>query len=179
MSTPIDDLSPNEKTFFTLTGLFLRKWSELELSICFPISALLKIDQLRARVILNSIRSFEGKRRLLEQLSATYGDDTLNSAVIDSMRKAKKLSRNRNMMAHHFGGLSKREGQLIFMTDVADDDIGMNFMKNRTIDLNTISQWAKTAEVITEEISKLAQDAVDEGRVYTSPKKHRLEPHAS
>ena len=169
MPPPVDD---EYREFYQITGAFIREWAQLEETLSWLLSPLLGIDHFRSRIILSSIRSFDGKRRLIEQLSITYAGDELNSSILSLMKRGKKLSRNRNMLAHHFGGIS-RKNQLTFLTDIQDDKIGTNFIQQRTIDFNSIRQWTKDTENLWGEIIDLSANGRLDGKIHALSRMHR------
>ena len=69
------------QAFYTKTGELIREWAEFELILAWPLSALLGTDEFRARVLLGSIRSFNAKRRLILQLSATFADEETDAGA--------------------------------------------------------------------------------------------------
>lgn len=158
--------------FYHKTGELVREWAEFELILAWMLSGLLGIDELRARVVLGSIRSFSAKRRLLLQLSSTYSCPETDEKISVILRKAKNIARNRNMLAHQMGGVAERVNQLVFISDTVDESIGTNFLSERTIDLNSIKQWVSEIKSIKGDVIKLFSQRGG-AKIYTSPKMHR------
>lgn len=158
--------------FYRRVGEFIREWAQLEEVFSWALSPLLGIDHFRSRILLSTIRSFEGKRRLLEQLSITFADDDLNSKILIIMKRAKNLSRNRNMLAHHFGGVD-RKNRLLFVTNISDETVGTNFMHERAVDFNSITQWIEDTKALQGEIIDLFGNGRSDGHIYASSRMHR------
>lgn len=154
------------------TGELIREWAEFELILAWPLAAMLGTDELRARVILGAIRSFDAKRRLILQLGATYADDDTNEFLTNVFKRAKALARNRNMLAHQLGGVAEKVNQCVFISDTDDPEIGTNFLSERTVDQASIKAWSKEAAALRGETMSMFS-AGGQARVYASPKMHR------
>lgn len=170
MPTPEERMSGEYDAFYRATGELIREWAELELTFTFILSNLLGIDQFRSRVILGSLRSFESKRRIILQLSSTFAEDDLDKRIAFLMDRARKLSRNRNMLAHQLGGVASRTNQLVFISDTVDQESDTNFLTERIIDINTIRKWNDDIKSLRSEILDVCRSGL---RVYAEPKFNR------
>lgn len=160
--------------FYAKTGELIREWAELEAILAWPISALLGTDEFRARVLLGAIRSFDAKRRLILQLSATYAGDETHNAIVGLLQRAKNLARNRNMLAHQFGGVDEKPNSLIFLSDSVDEEIGTNFLSKRKISQSNISTWIKEIAELRGEIMQMFSQR-GSVTIFRDPKMHRKE----
>lgn len=149
----------------------MREFTNFELHLSFTLSALLGVDGFRARVLLGSIRTFDAKRRLIENLSATFASEEAHRKLTNVMVRAKALARNRNMVVHQLGGVAARKNQLVFMSDVADDEIGTNFVGERRIDISSIRKWITDAKALTHDIMLVHKGCCS--LVFALPKMHR------
>lgn len=161
-------------TFYTKTGELIREWAEFELILAWAVSALLGTDEFRARVVIGAIRSFEGKRRLILQLSATFAEDATHEELVEIFKRAKNLARNRNMLAHQMGGVAERVNQLVFISDAEDHAIGTNFLSRRIVDQATIEKWIKEAQALRGEIINMFS-AGGSATIHRLPKMHRAQ----
>lgn len=164
--------------FYSKTGELIREWAELEAILAWPISALLGTDEFRARVLLGAIRSFDAKRRLILQLSATYAGDETHNAIVGLLQRAKNLARNRNMLAHQFGGVDEKPNSLIFLSDSVDEEIGTNFLSKRKISQSNISTWIKDIAELRGEIMHMFSQRGSVA-IFRDPKMHRKEQATS
>jgi hypothetical protein len=128
-------------------------------------------------VVLGASRSFDAKRRLILQLSATFADEETNEFLVAAMQKAKDLARNRNMIVHQLGGVASRKNRLVFISDVDDPEIGVNFLSERRIDQSSITAWCKDIAKLRGDVMKLFS-AGGSARVHTLPKMHRAQRDA-
>ena len=155
------------------TGELIREWAEFELILAWPLALLLGVDELRARVILGSIRSFDAKRRLILQLNSTYADEPTSKFLVNMFKRAKALARNRNMLTHQMGGVADRVNQCIFISDAEDAEIGINFLSERTVDQSSIHMWIREIKDLKSEVMKMFSYGGG-AKVFASPKMHRL-----
>ncbi|HYI47762.1 MAG TPA: hypothetical protein VEX35_04780 [Allosphingosinicella sp.] len=160
--------------FHSALGELVREFTNFELHLAFTLSNLLGVDGFRARVILGSLRNFDAKRRLIENLSATFASDEATRKLTAVMVRAKGLARNRNMVVHQLGGVASRKNQLVFMSDVPDDEIGMNFVGERTVDIGSVRRWTIDAKALTHDLMQVFKGCCS--LVFTSPKMHRVRP---
>lgn len=157
--------------FYRVAGEFIREWAEFELYLSWLICALLNVDQFRARVILGSIRSFRGKTELITQLAATFGSDAAYERIVALMRRAKNMGDNRNIIAHHMGGVAERKNRLVFLSDKADPEIGVDFMGRKEIDATNLRQWINELQPMKGECVNMFKGCCSV--VFASPKMHR------
>jgi hypothetical protein len=173
MSSRSERIPDEYQQFYTKAGQFIREWAEFELTLSWPLAALLGSDEFRARVILGSLRSFDAKRRIILQLSATFADKATDAFLVETFTDAKRISHNRNMIAHQLGGVSDRVSQLVFISDVADPDIGTDFLSERKIDQNSITTWCREIAVLRGKIIDFFGHHHGRAKVYALPKMHR------
>ncbi len=177
MPTRAERMDDEYEQLYRNTGELIREWAEFELILAWPLSAMLATDELRARVILGSIRSFDAKRRLILQLSATYADDDTHDFLVSLFARARSLARNRNMLAHQLGGVAERVNQCVFISDVDDPEIGTNFLSERTVDQNSIKGWAKEVAGLRGEVMRMFSMG-GSAKVHRAPKMHRVKAQA-
>lgn len=173
MPTPQERMDREYAAFHSALGELVREFTNFELHLSFTLSALLGTGEFRARVILGSLRSFDAKRRLIENLSATFASDEAHRKLTAVMLRAKGLARNRNMVVHQLGGVAGRTNQLVFLSDVPDDDIGTNFVGERTIDISSVRQWTKEAQSLTHDLMLVFKGCCS--LIFASPKMHRAQ----
>ncbi|MBA2467159.1 MAG: hypothetical protein H0V46_06085 [Sphingomonas sp.] len=158
--------------FHSALGELVREFTNFELHLSFIVSALMGVDGFRARVLLGSVRTFDSKRRLIENLSATFASEEAHRKLTSVMVRAKALARNRNMVVHQLGGVAERTNQLVFVSDVLDDEIGTNFIGERTVDINSVRQWINDAQNLTRDLMLVHKGCCS--LIFALPKMHRV-----
>lgn len=172
MADPQERMDREYAAFHSALGELVREFTNFELHLSFTLSALMGVDGFRARVLLASVRTFDAKRRLIENLSATFASEEAHRKLTKVMVRAKALARNRNMVVHQLGGVASRTNQLVFVSDIPDEEVGTNFVGERTIDIGSVHQWIKEAQSLTSDLMLVHKGCCS--LVFALPKMHRV-----
>jgi hypothetical protein len=166
-----DNLSIPQR-FVYATGETLRQWAFLEFQLHFWLAGLSQTEHFRARIIWFSLPNFRARQTLLQRLAETYLDEESLRRFRTLLKRTSKLATKRNALAHTaWAGIEHRRITLVF--DDVDDDMGFNFARQRSFDINNIEHFPHAIARLTYDLTRLLIDA----KVFASAKIHR-EPHA-
>jgi hypothetical protein len=153
-------------------GRVTRKWQSIESSLWFFLSALLKIDQFRARIIAASLQSSRGRLDLISKLGETYIDPPLLPRFRKLMKRTNELRLHRNKYVHAPIGDGTKPGNYLFMMDVFLDglDRPLSF-DTQPININHTKTIADALDKLYFALRAFCDDLG--GNIHTSARRHR------
>ena len=93
----------------------------MESSLWSLLGQFLGTDQFRARIVASSMPSLTQKISLLERLSNTYLPEDEAAKLNKLLKRVKKLSRRRNLLAHESMHINEAEDKNIVFKDSFDE----------------------------------------------------------
>jgi len=138
--TPQDRYTAEEAEFYQLTGEVIREWIELELFLSQWLIYLLGVDEFRSRIVWDSFTSFRARANMLGKLIKNFADETVWGEGEAILKRVEKIADNRNTLAHTFGHLGERVGNLVFVKDTIDRG-EVNFTGARTVNRANLKAW--------------------------------------
>lgn len=95
-----DDESKANPEYVEAVGKIIINWAVLEFVLVTYLSAILKVDGFRARVIWASMPNLRARCTLLRRLADTFVDDAALPEFRKLSKRITKLGANRNLVAH-------------------------------------------------------------------------------
>jgi hypothetical protein len=75
---------------------------------------------------------------LLKKLATAFVDDSVLPQVENLFERIENLGGKRNILAHCLGGVDLKMKRVTFVSDEQDDDLGIDFIGEKTFDLSDI-----------------------------------------
>ncbi|GAA0456619.1 hypothetical protein GCM10009095_25360 [Sphingomonas molluscorum] len=147
-----------EADFFRLTGEIIREWIELELFLSRWLIYLLAVDEFRARIVWDSFTSFRARLALVRKLIRNFADESIWDDAERILSKVEKIAEKRNMLAHKFGHLGERVGNLVFVEDAYDREGEANFIAVKSINRANLRSWLSDINTARNEAATFKQE---------------------
>lgn len=153
-------------------GEVIRAWADLEHSLMGIVASLLGVDQFRARIVLASVGQSRQQREFALRLAETYMDETLLPRFRAIMRRAKKFSSDRNLLAHAMMHISVDNEECLAFRDVfPTSEKGALAFEAIPLQLNRLTTLRDSISEVRGDLQRFQFDLL--GHVHTSAKIHR------
>jgi hypothetical protein len=158
--------------FHRLTGEVIRSWADIENSLWHFVSAILGVDQFRARIIMGSIVGARARRDFIARLAETYLDPALLPKCRGLLRRVKTLGQSRNVLAHTSMHINVDGAENMIMGDVFTGQMngGLDF-EFRSFPLNDLRVLAGAMEQLRAELIHFLIEC--DGHVLQAARIHR------
>lgn len=159
--------------FYHVTGEIIRDWAELETAFQWHLTTLLGTTSFRARVIWDSLPNFRARHQLISRLAETFADESFLPAYRRFLKRMKIAVKNRNTLAHSWGGVDEKPNHVVFLYDDDQKEAGYDFVSQQSIHMNSIRDWAKDVRALIGEVFRLNRELG--AAVHTLPRTHRAQ----
>ncbi|MGE0844726.1 MAG: hypothetical protein AB7L41_00550, partial [Flavobacteriaceae bacterium] len=155
-------------------GRKIRAWAQLELVLFFFFQSLMGAEHFRCRTAWMKLHTFRARKDMIRALASVFLAKSDLSKLDNFLERATKLSAKRNLVAHASGGVAAGTGRPMFMSDIADKEMGVDFQGTRNFTWANIEGWPEAIWQLQQDMGNWMEDFA--AAIEAQPKVHRPSP---